>query len=146
MNLTSSAFANNESLPSKYTCDGDNVNPPLMWSEVPAGVKSFALIVDDPDAPSGDFVHWIMWNIPADSNSIEENSAPIGAVQGTTDFGSAKWGRPCPPTGAHHYQFQLFALDALIDLSAAEGKGELEAAMSGHVLAAEKITGIYQRR
>lgn len=135
MKLTSPAFQNNAVIPARYTCDGENVNPPLTISEVPAGTQSLALIVHDPDAPRGNWTHWLLWNIDPATTSIAENSVPAGAVQGVTDFGSAAWGGPCPPSGTHRYIFTLYALDAKLDLSA----------MQGHILEEAELVGNYQR-
>lgn len=145
MQLTSSAFQNNQSIPAKYTCDGENVNPPLTISDVPSTAKSLALIVDDPDAPAGNWVHWIIWNIKPDTTEIAENTGPSGAVQGTTDFGKAAWGGPCPPSGIHHYQFKLYALDTELQLLLSAKKSDLETAMINHTLEEATLVGIYQR-
>lgn len=134
MKFTSSAFENNALIPSKYTCGGENVNPPLNIQEIPQGTQSLALIIDDPDAPAGDWVHWLVWNISPDVNMIEENSVPNGARQGTTDFGSTKYSGPCPPSGTHRYQFKLYALDIILDIDSSTRKKDLENAMSNHIL------------
>lgn len=144
MKLSSSAFGPNESIPSQYTCDGADQSPPLTISDVPEGTVSLALIVDDPDAPRGDWVHWLVWNIDPATTDIAENSAPSG-VQGTTDFNRTGWGGPCPPSGTHKYQFKLYALDATLDLDASARKAELESAMEGHILEQSMLVGTYQR-
>ncbi|MBI4415149.1 MAG: YbhB/YbcL family Raf kinase inhibitor-like protein [Candidatus Kerfeldbacteria bacterium] len=146
MQLTSSTFLNNGSIPSNYTCDGKDINPPLTLSDVPPSTQSLALIVDDPDAPGGDFVHWLVWNIPAATTSIAEESVPASAVEGMTGFGKTGWGGPCPPSGTHRYQFTLYALDGMLDLSAGATKAELLMAMSGHILEQTLLVGLYQRR
>lgn len=145
MEITSNAFEHNQGIPSKYTCDGENISPPLRFSEVPEDTKSLALIVDDPDAPSGDFVHWVVFNMPAGTAGIGENSSPAG-VQGTTDFGGTGWGGPCPPSGSHRYYFKLFALDTELDIDSSATKAELETAMTGHILDRAELVGLYQRQ
>jgi len=145
MKLESPVFIDNEKIPVKYTCDGEDVNPPLIISGVPVGAKSLALIVDDPDAPMGDWVHWLVWNINPQIRKIEEDSVPDGGKEGMTDFGEPGWGGPCPPSGQHRYQFKLYALDTLLDLDEQATKADLLAAMQGHVLAEVKLVGLYQR-
>jgi hypothetical protein len=151
MDLTSTAFAEGALIPSLYTCDGKDVSPPLSWDDPPAGVKSFALISDDPDAPVGIWVHWVMWNIPATARSLPENlpkteESEGGARQGTNDFRRIGYGGPCPPSGTHRYYFKLYALDTTLDLPASATKRDLEAAMQGHVLAEARRMGTYKRR
>jgi len=143
MKLSSPAFQNNALIPARYTCDGENVNPPLAISEVPAGAQGLALIVDDPDASRGDWVHWLLWNIDPTVTAIAENSTP--AVQGTTDFGKAAWGGPCPPSGTHRYFFKLYALDLRLELPATAKKAELLSAMRGHILEEAELVGAYKR-
>ncbi len=145
MQLASTAFKHNQNIPSKYTCDGTNINPPLQISEAPSGTKTLALIVDDPDAPAGDFVHWTLWNIDSGTTVIVENQAPAGAVEGMTDFGTAGYGGPCPPSGIHRYQFKLFALDTAISLTSKAEKADLLKAMEGHVLGQTVLIGLYKR-
>lgn len=135
MKLSSTAFQNNAIIPARYTCDGVNVNPPLTISDVPAGTQSLALIVHDPDAPRGDWTHWLVWGIDSTTTTIAEDSVPAGAIQGVTDFGSAAWGGPCPPSGTHRYVFKLYALDAKLELSARQG----------HILEEAELVGNYQR-
>jgi Raf kinase inhibitor-like YbhB/YbcL family protein len=144
MNLSSSAFTHNESIPSQYTCDGADQSPPLSISNIPDGTVSLALIVDDPDAPAGDWVHWLVWNIDPATTGIAEGSAPSG-TQGTTDFNRTGWGGPCPPSGRHRYQFELYALDTALDLESSARKADLEGAMEGHVLDQVMFIGIYAR-
>ena len=146
MKLESPVFPNNDKIPSKYTCDGMNVNPPLKISEVPAAAKSLVLILDDPDAPSGDFVHWTVWNIAPATVEIQEDSVPAGAVQGSTDFGSSGYGGPCPPSGAHHYQFKLYALDTVLNIPQSSKKKDIEQAINAHVLDQALLVGLYQRK
>src|SRR3989344_9303767 len=135
MKLTSTVFGNNGNIPAKYTCDGEDINPSLSIADIPQGTKSLCLIVDDPDAPAGDCVHWTVWNIAPHTNEIEENSVPSGAVEGTTGFGKTGWGGPCPPSGTHRYQFKLYALDAVLGLDSSATKKDVLAALESHVLA-----------
>ncbi len=144
--ISSSAFNHKELIPSKYTCDGMDVNPPLAIENVPSGAKSLALIVDDPDAPRGMWVHWIVWNIDPGTKEIKENSVPPGAKQGMSDFGKRDYGGPCPPSGTHRYFFKLYALDATLSLGPDTTKTALEAAMKGHVIAQAEIIGLYKRK
>ncbi len=151
MELKSAAFQPGEMIPAKYTCDGPDVSPPLSWSDPPAGTKSFALISDDPDAPVGTWVHWVIWNIPATArllgaNLPKEESLPNGASQGTTDFRRIGYGGPCPPSGTHRYFFKLYALDSTLNLAASTTKKDLEKAMQGHILAQAELMGKYRRR
>jgi len=146
MLLTSPAFSHNQTMPKKYTCDDADINPPLEISDVPAEAKSLVLIVDDPDAPRGDWVHWTVWNIDPETKRLEENSVPAGATEGTTDFSRTGWGGPCPPSGTHRYFFKLFALDTTLDLPATARKAEIEAAMARHLLARAELMGLYQRQ
>lgn len=145
MKLTSPAFENNQSIPSKYTCDGEDINPPLQIDEVPEGTKSLVLIVDDPDAPLGTWEHWIVWNINPSTSLIEENKVPEGAVEGKNDFGKNSYGGPCPPTGTHHYHFKLYALDKILELDSSSKKDALEKAMAGHILDWVELIGLYKR-
>lgn len=146
MKLSSSAFGHNEEIPSKYTCDGENVNPPLQISDVPESAKSLVLIVDDPDAPMGDWVHWTVWNISPDVREIPENSVPVGGVEGMTDFGRPGYGGPCPPSGLHHYHFKLYALDEGLDLNESATKADIEKAMEYHVLDQTVLIGTYEKK
>ncbi len=151
MELKSQAFQPGGTIPARYTCDGPDVSPPLTWSDPPAGTKSFALVSDDPDAPGGTWVHWVIWNIPASARSLAENlpkkdSLPNGARQGTTDFRRIGYGGPCPPSGTHRYFFRLYALDTTLTLPATTTREDLERAMQGHVLAPAELMGKYRRR
>ncbi len=146
MKFSSPAFGNQQSIPSKYTCDGDSINPPLSINDVPSTAKSLALIVDDPDAPMGTWVHWTMWNIDPKITEIGENSVSVGAVQGLTSSNKNVYGPPCPPSGTHRYFFKLYALDTLLDLPSNSDKAALEAAMQGHVLESAELMGTYQRK
>lgn len=146
MKIASSAFQNNQLMPAKYTCDGDNINPPLTFSDVPQGTKSLVLIVDDPDAPMGTWVHWTVWNIDPTTNEIKENSIPTGTVEGMTSFGKPGYGGPCPPAGTHHYFFKLYALNTTFSLESSSDKSQLEKAMSSHILASAELVGLYSRK
>ncbi len=146
MELTSSAFENNQTIPVKYTCDGQDINPPLTIIRISEGAKSLVLVVDDPDAPAGDWVHWLVWNIAPETSAIAEDSVPEGAVQGTTDFGKAGWGGPCPPSGSHRYQFKIYALDCRLGLASEAKKVDLEKVIAGRILAQAILIGKYQRR
>jgi Raf kinase inhibitor-like YbhB/YbcL family protein len=145
MKITSSAFQQGGNIPSKFSCDGANTNPPLQISDVPSGAKSLVLIVDDPDAPSGLFTHWAIWNISSHTSTIAEGSTPKG-VQGTNDFGKSGYGGPCPPSGAHRYYFKIFALDRELDLPSGAKRSQLDAAMKGHVIAQGELMGRYSRK
>lgn len=146
MKLTSPAFENNQSIPERYTCDGEDINPPLQMTEIPEGAKSLVLIVDDPDAPLGTWSHWIVWNIDPSTSLIEENSLPEGAVQGKNSFGKQSYGGPCPPIGTHRYFFKLYALDKMLELDSFSKKEEVEKSMEGHILDRVELVGLYQRQ
>jgi Raf kinase inhibitor-like YbhB/YbcL family protein len=140
--LSSPIFAEDGTIPKKYTCKGDNISPPLEIRDVPEDAVSLALILHDPDAPNGDFLHWTIWNIPPDTKSIDEGSVPSGAAQGKTGFGKTGYGGPCPPSGTHHYEFDLYALDKNLNTSAGATRQMLEQAMSGHIIAQTKLVGL----
>jgi Raf kinase inhibitor-like YbhB/YbcL family protein len=156
MEIRSTAFAEGASIPSRYTCEGDDVSPPLAWTGVPAGAKALALIVDDPDAPDPahpktTWVHWVLYNLPASSTGLAEGVAPSalpgGTGQGTNDWRRTGWGGPCPPIGRHRYFFKLYALDAALPASlGAATKSALEKAMHGRVLASATLIGTYQKQ
>ena len=150
--LASAAFREGAVIAAKYTCDGVDVSPALTWSGAPAGTRSFALIADDPDAPAGTWVHWVLYNLPADVSELPENIAKVesldlgGARQGRNDFRRPGYGGPCPPPGPpHRYFFKLYALDAPLKLKAGAQKRDVEAAMEGHVLATAQLMGTYAR-
>jgi Raf kinase inhibitor-like YbhB/YbcL family protein len=145
MKITSSAFQQGANIPSKFSCDGANTSPPLQFSDPPTEAKSLVLIVDDPDAPSGLFTHWAVWNISPQTITIAEGSTPKG-VQGTNDFGKSGYGGPCPPSGSHRYYFKIFALDRELDLPFGAKRGQLDAAMKGHVVAQGEVMGRYSRK
>lgn len=150
MKLTSSAFAAEEMIPTRYTCDGEDISPALSWEGIPQGTQSLALIVDDPDAPGQTFVHWVLYDLPPETQQLPENvpnteQLPNGGVQGKNDFGKLGYGGPCPPEGTHRYFFKLYALDTQLGIGAGATKAQVEAAMSGHILAAEEWIGRYSR-
>ncbi len=145
MEITSPVFTNNQSIPNKYTCEGDGVNPPLEFKNVPKEAASLALIVDDPDAPSGTWVHWTLWNIDPTTTAILENSIPFKAIAGQTSSGQNVYGGPCPPSGTHRYFFKLYALDAKLSLSSFSLKEDLEKAMAGHMISQAELVGLYAK-
>lgn len=146
MKITSAAFQDNGNIPTKFTCDGADVNPALHLEITPVEAKSLVLIVDDPDAPSGLFTHWIVWNIDPKTSGVAESAAPRSGVQGTNDFGKSGYGGPCPPSGTHRYYFKIFALDRTLDLKSNAKRAELDAAMRGHVIAQGELMGRYSRK
>lgn len=145
MTIASTAFQNNQNIPSKYTCDGEDVNPPLAFSKIPISARSLVLIVDDPDAPSKAFTHWLIYDIPPSTLQILENQVPPESVLGVTDFGKEQYGGPCPPSGTHRYFFKLFASDIMLSLSKGVSKEEVEKAMEGHILESAEIIGLYKK-
>lgn len=145
MKLTSAAFKANDPIPSRYTCDGENINPPLSIEGVPAHTKTLALIVDDPDAPAGTWTHWTVWNIPSAQTRLEAGTDPLDAVQGMTSFGKPGYGGPCPPSGTHRYFFKLYALDTPLTLGNRASLSDLIKAMDGHILEKTELIGTYHR-
>ena len=145
MEIKSQAFENHQMIPLKYTCDGENINPPLNIREVPIDSKSLVLIMDDPDAPAGTWVHWTIWNIDPKTKDILENSMPEGAVEGLTSFGKSGYGGPCPPSGSHRYYFKLYALDCELNLNPQSDVQKLQDAIDGHILAQAELVGLYRR-
>jgi len=143
--VTSSAFQEGGNIPSKFTCDGSDASPPLQIADVPSGAKSLVLIVDDPDAPGGLFTHWLAWNIPPQTGSIAEGSAPKG-VQGANDFGKSGYRGPCPPPGTHRYSFKVFALNRELELRSDAKRSQVDAAMKGHVVGQGELIGRYARK
>jgi Raf kinase inhibitor-like YbhB/YbcL family protein len=152
--IKSPAFADGDTMPVKFTCDGDDVSPKLEWSGVPDGAKSLALICDDPDAPMGTWVHWVMFNLPPEMTKINEKYAPSrgisenndGIIDGINDFRCPGYNGPCPPKGpAHRYFFKLYALDTVLNLKTGASKTDVEKAMSGHILGQTELIGKYQR-
>jgi len=153
MKVTSSAFSNGGGIPSVYTCQGKDISPPLAFSGVPAGAKSLVLIVDDPDAPDPaaprmDFVHWVLYNLPASTTGLDEGvtQLPAGAKAGKNDFGKTGWGGPCPPIGRHRYFFRLHALDIVLPDLGEASRADVEKAMRGHCLASAELVGTYQKQ
>ncbi len=146
MQLTSSVFQNNDYLPEKYTCNGQNINPPLLISGIPPNTKSLALIIDDPDAPSGIWTHWLVWNIQLDTAEIPENSVPPSAFEGITSWGKPGYNGPCPPFGVHRYFFKLFALDTLLNLPSSSTVTQLLTAMQNHIVAKAEIIARYSKK
>ncbi len=141
--VSSPAFSAGQSIPSHYTCEGANVNPPLIVGNLPAETESLALIMEDPDAPSGTFDHWLVWNITPLGEAIKENEIP--GVQGKNSFGDRLYGGPCPPDGEHRYFFKMFALNRMLDLREGSTKQQLLRAMQGHVLATGELMGRYTK-
>ena len=149
--LTSTAFGPSAPIPRHYTCDGRNVSPPLQWHDPPSGTKSFALIMDDPDAPGGVWVHWVLYNLPPDARALPEAvppdaTRPDGSRQGLNSWPQLGYGGPCPPSGTHRYVFKLYALDTMLDLAAGANKAQLLKAMAGHILAQAELIGTYARQ
>jgi Raf kinase inhibitor-like YbhB/YbcL family protein len=148
--ITSSAFTDGGMIPERHTCDGEDVSPPFAFTGIPDGTKSLALICDDPDAPMGAWVHWVLFNIPPGTKELPANIAPQktfphGPKHGTNDFGKYGYGGPCPPGGVHRYYFKLYALDTTLDLGSGITKAELVEAMQGHILAEGQLMGRYER-
>lgn len=146
LKLTSSAFHNGLNIPKRYTCDGENLNPPLSIEGIPEHTESLALIVEDPDAPSGTFIHWLVWNISPQYDEIPENSYPPSSLQGLNDFGERGWSGPCPPPGPEHrYLFKIYALDKILEIRKDASKVLLEQAMESHIIAQAELIGRYGR-
>jgi len=154
LTVTSQSFMHGREIPARHTCDGQNSSPPLIWAGVPAGTKSLALIVDDPDAPDPaapkmTWVHWVLYNIPPDAGGLTEGAAvkdfPAGTLQGNNDWQRIGYGGPCPPVGKHRYFFKLYALNTVLPDMRHPTKAALEKAMQGHVLAHAELVGLYQR-
>ena len=153
MQISSASFSNNAPIPTQYTCEGQDVSPPLSWSAIPEGTQSLVLIVDDPDAPDPaapkmTWVHWVLYNLPPDSQGLEENvrQLPIGAGEGLNDWKRTGYGGPCPPIGRHRYFHKLYALDVVLPDLHRPTKAAIEQAMRGHVLAQAELVGTYQKR
>ena len=150
-NVSSGAFARDGQIPVVYTCDGANISPPLSWGPVPEGTSSIAILVSDPDAPGGTFIHWVAYNIPPGTREIAAGAPkntvlPAGSVQGANDFGRQAYGGPCPPPGKpHHYHFTVYALDSIINITGKRYGRMLEEALAGHILAKGETVGIYRR-
>ena len=146
MKINSPAFENDQLIPSQHTCDGENISPPLVISGVPEKAKSLVLIVDDPDAPTGTWDHWLLWNIDPTTVIVEEDTIPEGAIQGTNGFSEQSYGGPCPPEDTHRYFFKLYALDSELLLEETATSQEIEKVMEGHILDQAELIGIYQRQ
>ena len=151
MEIKSSVFDEGDMIPKRYTCDDVDISPPLSWTGAPEGTKSFALISDDPDAPVGTWVHWVIFNIPANVGELPEmvppsNVLPDGTKQGTNDFRKIGYGGPCPPGGTHRYYFKLYALDTELSLDAGATKADVTGAMQGYILAECRLMGRYSRQ
>jgi len=149
--IMSPAFEDGGLIPAKYTCDGADISPPLRWEGVPEGTRSIALICDDPDAPMGTFVHWVLFDLPAETRELAEKipddeTLPDGSRQGISDFGKVGYGGPCPPSGTHRYFFKIYALDKKIDTVAVADKAQLLGAMEGHILGQGQLIGKYKRQ
>ena len=150
LTITSSAFSQGAAIPVQYSCKGRDVSPPLAWSDPPAGTKSFALIVDDPDAPVGTWVHWVLYNIPPTARGLPEASATEaaladGSLNGRTSAGSPGYHGPCPPSGTHRYFFKLYALDSMLSLPSSADKARLLEAVQGHILAQGELMGTFSK-
>ena len=152
LEVTSDAFANGQSIPAKYSCVGKNISPALAWNEPPAGTQSFALIVDDPDAPMGTWVHWVLFNIPADTRDLQEdlpvtgkNADPNAIYVGKNSSGKTRYDGPCPPSGTHRYYFKLYALDTTLNLLPGATKDEVLKEMEGHILAQGEVMGTFSK-
>ena len=145
MKIESDIFINNGRIPALYTCDGKGTQVPLKISDVPEKAKSLALIIDDPDAPSGDFVHWIVWNIDPQTLNIENSSVPAGAIEGYTSLDRLGFVAPCPPSGIHHYNFKLYALDTILSIPKSSNKADLVRAMAQHIIDSATLVGLYGR-
>lgn len=145
MQIISPVFRQGSLIPPQYTCVGQNVSPPLNILEVPANTKSLVLIMHDPDAPAGDYVHWTIWDIPPSTETIAANSVPVGAIQGVNSNGENKYMGPCPPSGTHRYMFDLYAVDAPLNLSASTDRDDLVQAMQGHIIEKATLGGTFSK-
>ncbi len=143
MKLTSSSFSHNQMIPQKYTCQGEDINPSLLIEGAPSGTQSFVLIIDDPDAPMGNWDHWIVFNIPPTTTHVAEKDIP--GKQGRNDFGKNDYGGPCPPSGTHRYFHKIYALDTMLNLQEGVRKKDIEKAMEGHILAKVELIGLYKK-
>lgn len=146
MKIISSAFENNSEIPKKYTCDGENVNPPLEFINIPKNAKSLVLIGDDPDAPSKTWVHWVVYNIDPKILGVKENSKIETGIEGNTDFGKPGYGGPCPPSGNHRYFFKFYALDTVLDLAQNADKRVVEEKIKDHIIDSAQLIGVYSRK
>ena len=146
MQITSPVFKNTDSIPEKFTCDGENISPPFFISDIHPSTKSLVLIVDDPDAPGGTWTHWVVWNIRPSTAFISEGSIPDGAIEGLTDFGRKGYGGPCPHQGTHRYFFKVYVLDTVLNIPLTSVVEDVEEAMKGHLVADAKLMGTYSRK
>ncbi|HEY5707638.1 MAG TPA: YbhB/YbcL family Raf kinase inhibitor-like protein [Terrimicrobiaceae bacterium] len=146
MKLTSPDFSDGGNIPELFTCDGEDISPKLNIEDAPAAARSLVLIVDDPDAPVGTFTHWLVWNLRPDATEIVANRPPPDAVQGVNDFGTSKYGGPCPPSGVHRYYFRLYALDTALQLAAKSKRKAVDAAIKGHIISEVTLMGRYSRK
>lgn len=149
--VESAAFEHGARIPARFTCDGDDTSPPIRWSGLPAGTQSLVLISDDPDAPVGTWDHWVIFNIPGNSNGLDEGVPRVGELSDGSRQGRNSWrrlgyGGPCPPSGTHRYYFRLFALDSALKLEAGSDKKQVQQAMQGHILAEGELLGLYSRK
>ena len=145
MRISSPAFVDHGTIPPQYTCDGEDISPPLNFENVPEDAQSLTLIVEDPDAPGKTWVHWVVVNIDPHITRLHEDSVPMGGFEAMTDFGSTGWGGPCPPSGPHRYHFKVYALDNKLDVTEDITRIEVERAMEGHILDKSELIGIYSR-
>ncbi|OGJ15467.1 hypothetical protein A3K73_04250 [Candidatus Pacearchaeota archaeon RBG_13_36_9] len=139
-------FENNTKIPEKYTCDGEDTSPPLEISEIPKNAKTLAIVVDDPDAPAGTWLHWTIWNITVTKSALSISEGESPGTEGKNDFGNIEYGGPCPPSGTHRYFFKVYALDAGLNLEKGSLKKQLEKAMQGHILDRAEIVGLYSKK
>jgi Raf kinase inhibitor-like YbhB/YbcL family protein len=146
MNLLSPDFSEGDNIPERFTCDGEDVNPTLKISGVSPATKSLVLIVDDPDAPRGTFTHWLVWNLRPDLTEIKASGSPSGAMQGMNDFGTSKYGGPCPPSGVHRYYFKLYALDTMLQLPTNSKRQAIDFAIKDHIVDEATLMGRYTRK
>lgn len=146
LTVLSPAFKHGEAIPARYTCDGEDISPPLVIGKIPPTARMLALIMDDPDAPTGTWVHWVVWNIPAETREIPEKGLPPGSMHGQNDWKRNRYGGPCPPAGTHRYFFRIYALDTSLQLTSVTAKSGLERAMKGHIVATGELMGTYRRR
>ncbi|MGC9031552.1 MAG: YbhB/YbcL family Raf kinase inhibitor-like protein [Minisyncoccia bacterium] len=145
MKISSPNFTNLGYIPTKFTCDGENINPTLIFENIPENTKSLVLIVDDPDAPTGRWIHWLLWNIDPNIKEIESGKTPPKSTSGKNDFGNLNYGGPCPPSGTHRYYFKLYALDNILNLKEGSNVKELEKLIAGHIIEKAELIGLYKR-
>lgn len=146
MNITSTAFEENQEIPEKYTCDGQDINPPLKFEDIPADAASLALIVSDPDASGGTFYHWVLFNIDVGTDHIDEDGVPVTAIEGTNDFDSTEYSGPCPPAGTHRYIFTFYALDGPLNLELGATAKEVIEAIEGHSIDTATLVSLYTKK